>query len=208
MLLTDVSAPSWSPDGTTIVFSAIGSDGHLDLWTVLASGDAPPRHLTTTLVDETEPSWGPQGRVAYAADTGAALASWLTTPLGDPPSASIQTIRTDGSDPVQITHGHQIGSAPSWSPDGQRILFTCVARGMPARCSIRTDFTGFEVIGFPTPPAELPSSPQGWESVRDVSLSPDGSTYAFVATGDGGERGIYVVDASGGAPRLLVASSD
>jgi WD40 repeat protein len=63
--LTDCSAcrfagPAWSPDAKSLVMSAKGDNGNLDLFEVPLNGDK-PKQLTTTTPgdDETFASWGP-----------------------------------------------------------------------------------------------------------------------------------------------------
>lgn len=46
------------------------------------------------------------------------------------------------------------------------------------------------------------------ESVRDVSLSPDGTQIAFIKQGEKRQRKLYVADTSGDAPPRLILSSD
>jgi Tol biopolymer transport system component len=94
--------PSWSPDGTTILFSrqSCGNHGLGELYTVSANGGA----VHDLGLAGSNPVWGPS-RIAYdvgAGSTAAALGVWTANP--------------DGTDPVRVDSS---GYSPAWSPDGQ-----------------------------------------------------------------------------------------
>lgn len=92
--------PTWSPDGTTILFARWGCDGQPELDTVPAGGGA-ARLLGISGV---QPAWGPS-RIAYVG-TAAPSAVWTANP--------------DGTDPVQVGNGID----PAWSPSGQLAYLT------------------------------------------------------------------------------------
>ena len=85
-------SPSWSPDGTTIVYSENTCSIPNELFTISAAGGT-PHDLG---VAGGEPAWGPT-RIAYVAD-------------------GVWTANPDGSDPTQVS-AH--GDSPAWSPSGQ-----------------------------------------------------------------------------------------
>jgi hypothetical protein len=94
-----VTDPDFSPDGTRIVY-ADASDGNI----YIVDDDGSNRSL---LVAGTDPAWSPDGeRIAFI--TG----------------RNIQTITTDGANPVQVTDDSFNTLHPAWSPDGERIAFT------------------------------------------------------------------------------------
>jgi len=98
-----VGSPSWSPDGSDIVYSSDVS-GSMDLWHQEEDGRA--RRFTDLPGNETDPDWAPNGLlVAYTADFG---------------SEGIQLIDPHGSNPAQLT---EFGARPKWSPDSERIMF-------------------------------------------------------------------------------------
>ena len=95
----DCRHPSWSPDGTQIVFE-IADRGSSRLWTVDVA--IPER---TYVAEGSDPSWSPDGaRIAYV--------------LG----ADLWTVRPDGTEPKRVTSGFAALS-PSWSPDSRWIAF-------------------------------------------------------------------------------------
>jgi len=90
-------SPSWSPDGTTIVYSETGCDNPGELFTVPAAGGT-PHDLSVAGIN---PAWGPS-KLAYE---GA-----LNTPGG------IWTANPDGTGAVEVSKS---GVSPAWSPSGQ-----------------------------------------------------------------------------------------
>ena len=98
-----VGAPSWSPDGSEIVYSS-DAYGSMDLWHQEADGRAQRR--TDLPGDETDPDWSPDGlSIAYTADFG---------------NSGIQLIAAHGSQPTQLT---EFGARPQWKLDSLQILF-------------------------------------------------------------------------------------
>jgi Tol biopolymer transport system component len=104
--------PSWSPDGSRIVYANSGST-ELDasgfsptseLYTIPAAGGKPVR-LTQNDVPDTQPAFSPDGtQIAFFRDT------------------SIWVMNADGSDARGIVPLANCFS-PQWSPDGTRIAF-------------------------------------------------------------------------------------
>ena len=99
--------PTWSPDGTTIVFEDV-EWGHFGLFKVAAGGGDPVR--LTTFIGE-HPKWSPDGHyIVFDADTG----------------NNIKLMSAQGGRPVRIVpesiHIFS-GGNPIWSPDGSRIAF-------------------------------------------------------------------------------------
>ena len=99
-------------------------------------------------------------------------------------------MRSDGSDPQQLTRNDANDTSPCWSPDGKRISFVSDRDGNREIYAIKTD--GSAQINLTTHPAE-DASP-AW--------SPDGSQIAFASYRDGSWE-IYVMDADGENPVRL-----
>lgn len=118
--------PSWSPDGTRIVFGLEAITGNpyfrnrsgLQLVTVdVASGE----ETETGIKDAVQPAWSPNGqRIAF---WGVDTQAWR----------DIYTAAADGKDgakPVAVTKDDAVDFSPVWSPDG-RWLYFASTRGGP-----------------------------------------------------------------------------
>ena len=97
-----------SPDGSQIVFESLGQ-----LWIRNATGDAEPRRLTNNNGDRRElfPSWSADGRTIV-------FATWDDQALG-----SIRTISARGGRETVVTQEPGHYRRPSFSPDGNTIVF-------------------------------------------------------------------------------------
>src|SRR5947209_4918120 len=100
-----ITHPAISPDGTRVVFTALG-----DLWLMSVDGSAAPRRLTNDAAVDTDAAWSPDGRsIAFASDRGGSMEIWIA--------------ESRSGDARQLTHTGATPTEPSWSPDGSRIAF-------------------------------------------------------------------------------------
>lgn len=103
------NSPSWSPDGSRIVFSCFRlcfatADG-----TLLADG----LPSATSLESPGQPQWSPDGsRIAFTASPGTG-------------SFGLYTMKPDGTDVTRVVSSP--ATHPEWSPDGSKILYLSVS---------------------------------------------------------------------------------
>lgn len=97
-----IVSPALSPDGSSILFVALG-----DLW-MMEIGSEPVR-ITDDPFVEMDPAWSPDGsRYVYASDREGGTDLYLSDVGGGPG----RRITTDG------------GRMPAWAPDGRRIAYS------------------------------------------------------------------------------------
>ncbi len=102
------------------------------------------------------------------------------------------TIRADASELTQLTNTKEFEQYPSWSPDGERILFT--------RGSVMTNIDIFVMDANGSHITRLTEHPERDER---AIWSPDGTTIAYVSQRDG-DVAIWLMDIDGGNKRKLV----
>ena len=99
--LGDNGRPDWSPDGSKITF---GSTRNGDSWVGVMDADGSNQKM---LAEGNAPDWAPDGvRIAFSRNDG-----------------QIWVMNADGSNVRQITHSGTVKAGPSWSPDGNQMVF-------------------------------------------------------------------------------------
>ena len=176
---------TFSPDGTRVAF--VWSDpkdnsGSRNLF-IKQIGSETLLRLTNSDESDYSPAWSPDGsKVAYLSFSDKGLGLYVVSSLGGPP----QKLYT----PHAMVHWEQ--RALSWSPDSRSLIFP---DGVPSGINILSLDT------FATRSVTIP--PHVWDGDVNPAFSPDGKEIAFVRAIEGAVRDIYVVSASGGAPRQL-----
>jgi dipeptidyl aminopeptidase/acylaminoacyl peptidase len=180
--------PSWSPDGTWILFSRC--DDHIgfiltcDLEVMNAAGGG-MRRLAGGHWTYVRGQYSPDGRrIVVAADRGGLL-------------SALWVLRADGTGLHRITRPVLEAFWPGWSPDGRRIVFTdnCCQGGSNV-WTVRPDGTGLrQLTHFAPPPLQggfASYSPDGRQIVLQFSgkccqsfsvMNADGSGLHPVRTG-------------------------
>ena len=160
--------PQWSPDGQWIAYH---SKAHGGVWIVPATGG-----VARQLVEfGSQPAWSPDSQwLAFSSYEGAVAAQSV-----------IWLVRTDGTDRHPLTQpssppgGHHM---PSWSHDGQRIVFGRFDGGSIWDLWIVR-------VGDPTPKKLIRSGPILTDIFRRSQFADDDSALYFAgATADGNGR--------------------
>jgi hypothetical protein len=188
------SFPSWSPDGSRIVYSRYDGSGYIagceltrgcpaDLYVVDADGTDEHR-ITDDEQDQATPSWSPDGtRIAFVGANG------------DARNVTIETIATDGTDrKVVVPPGDELRVFTAWSPDGSTIAYEAATRD--ATFEVRAVDVA---TGAVRTVAETDRDTTGGRPV----WSPDGTSIAYARRGDAGDE-VWVVDVDGSDPRLAL----
>ena len=167
-----------SPDGHKIVFTS-SRDGDLDIYTMDAGGGN-VRRLTHELGYDGGPFFSPDGEwIVYRAHHPTAAAEvdkyrWLlTSDLVSPLEMDLYLMRADGSAQRQISHLAGASFAPSFFPDGQRVIFSSNYRAPTTSefelYAVNRDGSGLEEITFTGGFNAFPM------------FSPDGHRFVFVS---------------------------
>lgn len=146
--------PVLSPNGTQVVYAALG-----DLWRVdLNQAAAQPQRLSDDVFMDLSPSWSPDGsRIAYVTDRDGKADIW------------VMNMNTGVSE--RVTDAPTPANMPVWSPDGTRLAyFTDVGNSIFISGALQVLDLQTGISEALTDAIFGPSAP-AW--------SPDGSTIAF-----------------------------
>jgi len=170
--------PSLAPDGQSVVYSSnLGGAGQYEIYEQRLDG-SPPRQLTSNIGILTAPEISPDGRqIAFTRAEGDLTEIWR--------------MERDGSHPQRVVNS---GWDPSWSPDGQRIVFAAPVTGFGIQlASVRLDGSDFARF------TNLPNlrGRNDW--------SADG-LWLITYSGLPWKRELFLMKADGSAPRQLTPS--
>jgi Tol biopolymer transport system component len=211
--------PSWSPDGTRLVFES-SRHGNVEIYVINADGTG-ERRLTRSGSDiaNTHPSWSPDGAtIVFDSNRGGA---W-----------NLYTVRPDGTGERRLTTAaggvtENYARHPEWSPNGRLIAFDSDRDGNGEFYVIRPDGTGLSrVTESPVNESHPLWTPRGelvvvrtqdgnrslWavdpESRDQRRIFDDPSRYyGGLNISPNGRRFVYSSSAEG-TPRLFVAPMD
>lgn len=174
--------PSWSPDGSEIVFATGEANSEMTTIMLMKADSSAVRTITEGWVRVAVPRWSPDGdEIAVSGDRGDGTQVYLV----EVETGEITRI-TDEPDLTGVGGAYQ----PDWSPDGQSIIHTRIRfddDGSRTSQLYVMDADGSNVSVLDT--GAVTDSEPRW--------SPDGSRIAFV-TGRHGATEIYVMDVDDG----------
>jgi serine/threonine protein kinase/Tol biopolymer transport system component len=173
------TSPSWTPDGSSVVYTALGSEKRYAIWRQSADGGSPPEKLFDALGFTIESVSAPDGRsviyVGYKDNTWRLFAVAL-----DSPTVARQLM------------DNEFGTVPpAFSPDGKWVLGTGDNQSGPPEVFIHS---------YPVPSARVQVSSGGG---RNNVWAPDGSRVYY----DNG-YGVLLSATITTTPRLRVVARD
>jgi len=101
--------PAWSPDGTSVAFTADGEDGIENIYRMAADGSGDPERLAPSDRAQRMASWSVDGVIAYLQETDAGDYDIWVLPLG--------------GDPVSFIGSDADETYASFSPDGRWLVY-------------------------------------------------------------------------------------
>lgn len=101
-------SPAWKRDGSALTFSAGEAQKNFEIWSIVLAKKSTTQ-LTVGTAFSVDPSYSPEGHIAYAADNIGNYDIWIL-------EAGVDL-------PRQLTKDPSYDAQPTWSPDGKHIAF-------------------------------------------------------------------------------------
>jgi Tol biopolymer transport system component len=185
----DDEAPSFSPDGSHVIFSRcapLGGEFPCAVYRVGVDGNGlQPVTPVRIELQDWEPVYSPDGATIAFYSFGR-----------DGVIAAIYLMNADGSQIHEVSEAELEGFSPDWSPDGRQLVFT-------TKCC-NPEFRNLVVINQNGERLRQLTDDKGAIAAGRSSWSPQGDTIVFFgANVDTGENGIFVIGTEGKAKLVL-----
>jgi serine/threonine protein kinase/DNA-binding SARP family transcriptional activator len=204
----DQGAPDWSPDGSRIAFAVDDlGDPHWRASLAIVNADGSGERSVVSFDDAylIFPTWSPDGeRLAF----GLGYGSSSSAPV------KLYVVNADGSNLTEVYRGRGKPPGPTFTPDGERIVFWAERDGRRTLDSIRVDGSDLRVFldDPPHDPLTFTTSTSGPPvTYLRAGWSPNGR-WIVLSRPSGFGGGIWIVPADGdvpaaGADRYLVSGT-
>jgi TolB protein len=189
LLIGGSSSATWSPDSKDIAFHASASgagcpsrsdpgaaatDSDIFVANVddLLAGVEQPRNITNSpdKIDD-DADWSATGRIVYTAhDVGDDITNPNNPQGAASNSAELYSVNADGSDRRRLTDNTFEERAPSWSPSGDKIVYSCRIDG---------GFTDFEICVIDADGTNRVQLTNNAVADLTATFSPDGRQIVF-----------------------------
>jgi Tol biopolymer transport system component len=178
----DTPAPSWSADGTKIVYVGAGRTS-AEIFVTDANGKH-TKQLTKNKVNEGSPTWSPDGRKITYTSFGREIGVWV--------------MNADGTGQTNLTNTTDASEdQATWSPDGTQVAFQSLPQSGADEITINVinaDGSGNHALTS-TGTASHPN----W--------SPDGTKIVYQSTAGNSPAHVFVMNVDGSNPVDVTATA-